>query len=163
MGEHESNETKIIYGKQKLGSRITFQEDVCFDLFLFRQCKNIDKYNISVKTSYIRNKKLHRDSKLHILNKNYITYINCILSIDHWSYKEEKGPEDDTESLITRHLYKYTQARPLMKTLNAINIYQINIFQTLVFMVKLKNNMAPKVFHNQFKSIQHEYPTKYSI
>ena len=58
---------------------------------------------------------------------------------------------------------RYTHARPLMKTLNALNIYQINIFQTLVFMFKLKNNMAPKVFQNQFKSIQHKYPTKYSL
>ena len=30
-------------------------------------------------------------------------------------------------------------------------------------MFKLKNNMGPKVFQNQFKSIQHKYPTKYSL
>ena len=30
-------------------------------------------------------------------------------------------------------------------------------------MFKLKNSMAPKVFQNQFKSIQHKYPTKYSL
>ena len=58
---------------------------------------------------------------------------------------------------------RYTHARPLMKTLNALNIYQINIFKTLILMFKLKNNMAPKVFQNQFKSIQHKYPTKYSL
>ena len=48
-----------------------------------------------------------------------------------------------------------------MKTLNALNIYQINIFQTCLNFKKI--SMAPKVFHDRFKSVQHIYPTKYSL
>ena len=50
-----------------------------------------------------------------------------------------------------------------MKNLKALNIYQINIFQILLFMYKLKNNLVPKIFHKHFEKVQHKYPTKYSI
>ena len=52
---------------------------------------------------------------------------------------------------------KYTHARPLMQSLNALNIYQLNIFQTLIFMFKVKNNMAPNIFNNNVKTIAHKY------
>ena len=42
-----------------------------FCLFLFRQCKNIYKYNISVKTSYIR-KILLEIQIIYIMIQNYI-------------------------------------------------------------------------------------------
>ena len=42
-----------------------------FVLFLFCQCKNIYKYNISVKTSYIR-KILLEIQIIYIMNQNYI-------------------------------------------------------------------------------------------
>ena len=80
-----------------------FLGKICSVLFLFRQCKDIYKYNISVKSSYTR-------------NKNYITHINCILSIDHWSYKEGHRPEEDTESLITKHLAYSKTRRDIMQT-----------------------------------------------
>ena len=37
-----------------------------------------------------------------------------------------------------------------------------HIFQTLIFMFKVKNNMAPNIFNNNIKTITHKYPTKYS-
>ena len=56
----------------------------------------------------------------------------------------------------------FTEARPLMKDLNILNVYQINLFQTLQFMFKLKNEKTPQVFKTQFAKIQHRYPTRYS-
>ena len=49
-----------------------------------------------------------------------------------------------------------------MKSLKILNIYQVNIFQTLNFMQKTKLNQNPKLFSQTFQPITHKYPTKYA-
>ena len=49
-----------------------------------------------------------------------------------------------------------------MQKMNALNVYQINIFQILRFMHEHKLNKNPKIFANSFNIIEHKYPTKYS-
>ena len=55
---------------------------------------------------------------------------------------------------------KLTHARPLLKKLNALNVYQINIFQILILMYKVKNNSTPKAITKLFHRIQNKYNTK---
>ena len=55
-----------------------------------------------------------------------------------------------------------THAKPLMKKLNILNVYQLNIIQTATFMLKVKLNLAPNVFSETFNEIKHKYPTNYS-
>ena len=57
---------------------------------------------------------------------------------------------------------KYTHAKPLMKSLNALNIFQINIYQILVLMFKSQHNLSPIVFQNMFEKVNHKYPTKFA-
>ena len=57
---------------------------------------------------------------------------------------------------------KYVHSKPLMQKMNALNVYQINIFQILRFMHKHKLNKNPKIFVNSFNKIEHKYPTRYS-
>ena len=45
---------------------------------------------------------------------------------------------------------RFTHARPLLKTLNTLNVYQINILQILLFMHKIKTNSSPWIFFHQF-------------
>ena len=42
---------------------------------------------------------------------------------------------------------KLTQSRPLLRSLNALNVYQINLYQHLAFMYKLNKNKAPLTFN----------------
>ena len=49
-----------------------------------------------------------------------------------------------------------------MQKMNALNVYQINIFQILRFMHKHKLNKTPKIFANAFNKIEHKHPTRYS-
>ena len=51
---------------------------------------------------------------------------------------------------------------PILKNLNALNVYQINIYQHLGFMHKFNNNETPKVFNNIIKRPEHRYPTNFS-
>ena len=53
-------------------------------------------------------------------------------------------------------------SRPLSKTLNALNVYQLNIYQNLTFMHRLKNDNIPKIFTELMKKPKHKYPTNFS-
>ena len=57
---------------------------------------------------------------------------------------------------------KFTHLKPLMRDTNALNVYQINIFQVLKFMYKSKHNLNPRMFENTFREIHHGYPTRCS-
>ena len=54
-------------------------------------------------------------------------------------------------------------SRPLLQRLNALNVYQINLFQHLNFMHRLSIDNLPKNFNNTFKKPGHKYSTKFSI
>ena len=54
---------------------------------------------------------------------------------------------------------RYTHARPLLKDLHALNIYQLNINNTLLFMHKVKNNTIPNIFRQSFKINKNKYNT----
>ena len=48
---------------------------------------------------------------------------------------------------------KIHHAKPLMKKLNILSIYDINIFQHLVFMYRYKNNNLPEAFSEYFSIV----------
>ena len=53
-------------------------------------------------------------------------------------------------------------ARLSLKTLNALNVYQINLLQVLLFMHKIKANSTPQISLDQFQTINHIYATRYT-
>ena len=57
---------------------------------------------------------------------------------------------------------KPTHSRPLLRSLNALNVYKINLYQHLNFMHKVSNNVAPLIFNGVFKKLSHKYPTNFS-
>ena len=56
---------------------------------------------------------------------------------------------------------RFTHARPPLKTLNPLNVYQINLLQVL-FMRKIIKNSSPQIFLHQFQAINHKHATRYS-
>ena len=50
----------------------------------------------------------------------------------------------------------------LLRSLNVLNVYQINLYQHLNFMHKAHNNVAPLIFNDVFKKPSHNYPTNFS-
>ena len=49
--------------------------------------------------------------------------------------------------------------KPLMLDINALNIYQINIYQNLILLYKAHLDTAPATFVNKSSKINHNYPT----
>ena len=55
-----------------------------------------------------------------------------------------------------------THSRPLLRSLNALNIYQINLFEHLRFMYNFNKKETPIIFNNLIKKAIHKYQTKFS-
>ena len=52
---------------------------------------------------------------------------------------------------------EFTDIREIMVRMKVLNIYKLNIYQILNFMLKIKANTAPCISQNQFTEIQHQY------
>ena len=46
-----------------------------------------------------------------------------------------------------------------MLEMNALNVYQINIYQNLILIYKAHTGTARSIFFNKFSKINHNYPT----
>ena len=51
---------------------------------------------------------------------------------------------------ITHDKDNFIHLEPLMRNMNAFNVYHTNIFQVLKFTYKAKHNLNPRVFNNTF-------------
>ena len=49
-----------------------------------------------------------------------------------------------------------------VRSLNALNVYQINLYQNLNIMHRIKMWNIPEVFHETIKNPNHKYPTTFS-
>ena len=52
--------------------------------------------------------------------------------------------------------------RPLLKEMKALNVYQINLIQTLKFMLKTKYGINPEIFLPKFREVDHQYLKRFS-
>ena len=58
---------------------------------------------------------------------------------------------------------RLTHSQPLLKQLNALNVYQINLYQISSFMHQVKNGTIPKIFNNNFSTVDHSYSTRFAL
>ena len=93
---------------------------------------------------------------------SYINYGNIAWASTNQSKLKKIYNKQKHASRIIYNKDKFTHAKPLMKSLNALNVYQINIFQTLILMFKSQHRLSPTVFQNMFKKIEHKYPTNFA-
>ena len=66
------------------------------------------------------------------------------------------------EDFRSKENFAPSHTRLLLQKLNALNIFQINIYQYLTFMHKFNNNQVPSIFCDIIKKPQYKYPTKFS-
>ena len=56
---------------------------------------------------------------------------------------------------------RLSHSRPLLRKINALNVYQINLYQHLNFMHKFNNQETPRIFNDLIKKLVHKYPTNF--
>ena len=92
---------------------------------------------------------------------NYVNYCNIAWASTSRTKLDKILKKQKHAVRIIYNKDKFTHSKPLMRDMNALNVYQINIFQVLKFMYKSKHNLNPREFDNTFTKIHHGYPTKF--
>ena len=57
---------------------------------------------------------------------------------------------------------KYESVREILKSLNILNMYQINILNNAIFMHRVNANNAPNIFLEKLTKPYHLYETRFS-
>ena len=92
----------------------------------------------------------------------YLNYANIawastyVTKLKRFYFKQKHGV------LVVFNKQKLTYSKPHIQNLNALNAYQINIYQYLNFMHKFSNNQIPSIFSHLIKRTEHKYPTNVS-
>ena len=56
-----------------------------------------------------------------------------------------------------------SRSEQIMRELCVLHVYQLNIYNVLNLMFKVKNGLIPDAFQNKFNMISHDYFTKSSM
>ena len=103
------------------------------------------------------------------LKTAYFSYIHSYLNYANIAWASTSATKLKRVYLKQKHAVhivfnkdKLTHSKPLFKNLNALNVYQINIYQHLNSMHKFINNQIPSIFSGFVKRPNHKYPTNFS-
>ena len=93
---------------------------------------------------------------------SYLSYANIAWASTHKTKLKKLVSQQKQACRIVFHKPRLTHAQPLLKCLKALNLFQINIYQTVLLMHKVENNEAPTIFNDKFRRPIHHYPTTFS-
>ena len=73
---------------------------------------------------------------------------------------EQKSSNNQRKHVIRikRCKDRFTHARELFREIRTLNVFQLNILNSLVFVHKIKSQTAPKIFQHKFRKPTHKYP-----
>ena len=60
------------------------------------------------------------------------------------------------QKLAARIIYfkdRFPHSKPLLQSLKALNIYQLNIYKTILFIYNVKNDNIPRIFKSSFNTV----------
>ena len=102
------------------------------------------------------------------LNTIYFSYSHSYLNYANIAWASTYFTKLKTIHCLQKHAARtisdediLTHPRPLLRSLNALNIYQINLYQHANFMYKFQKNQAPKIFNMAFDKPTHKYSTQF--
>ena len=79
-----------------------------------------------------------------------------------YSPNKTKNYDEEHATQIVFNQEKLSHSRPLLQSLSALNVYQINLYQHLNFVHKVSNNVASLIFNDMFQKPSHKYATNFS-
>ena len=104
-----------------------------------------------------RLKQLLNEEYLNIIYFSYIhSYLNYAVTWASTYYTKLHA----VRIIFNEHISSHS--RPLLRSLNVLNVYQINLYQHLNFMYKFNNKQTPRIFHDLIEKPVHQYPTQFS-
>ena len=127
----------------------TTEKKLAKNLGLLYQAKHILD-NESLKTIYF--------SYIH----SHLIYANISLGSTYFTKLKTICYQQKHLARIIFNQNKLSHSRPLLRSLIALNIHQISLYQHLNFMNKFKNKQPAKIFNNIIDTPNYQYPTKFS-
>ena len=109
-----------------------------------------------------------------LLNKSflksiYFSHIHTYLNYPNIAWASTQKTKLKMINIKQRHAIRtivnedrLCHSQPLLKKLNALNVYQLSIYQNFNFMHRLKDDNITKIFTELIKKPKHKYPTKFS-
>ena len=91
-----------------------------------------------------------------------ISYANIAGASTFKTKLQETLKKQKYAAQIAFHANRLDHARPLLKEMKALNVYQINLIQTLKCMRKTKYGKNPRIFFPKFREVDHQYPARFS-
>ena len=91
---------------------------------------------------------------------SYLNYANIAWGSTNKSKLQSLYRHQKHASRIINFKDKFTHSKPLLQSMKVLNIFQINIFQTLCFMFKTIHNDTPEIFSHVLNVIQNKYKTR---
>lgn len=70
--------------------------------------------------------------------------------------------KSDSTHCVKQRLQVNGKFCPLLRKVNALNIFQIYIYRHLTFICKFNNSQVPSIFCGIIKHLQHKYSRKFS-
>ena len=113
------------------------------------------------KTNFLLDRKCLKDIYYAFIH-SYLNNANIFWASTNPSKLKKLHNKQKHAARIILNRDRLTHSRPLMKELNILNVYQLNIYQTLHFMFKTRNNLTPNILVNKFNTMAHKYPTNYA-
>lgn len=100
-------------------------------------------------------------SKLYFsLIHSHLTYGNIVWGSTLKSKLSKIHKKQKHALRLVNFMSHNTHSAPLFKKMNLLNIYQLNIYLTIILVFKIKNHMAPSIFSQYFIPIENKYMTR---
>ena len=93
----------------------------------------------------------------------YQYYANIAWASTHKTKLKKTQSQQKHALRIVFNQFKPSPSEPPFLHLNVISVYQINIFQSVQFMRKIKNKNTTHIFRKLFRVTCHAYPTNFSL
>ena len=93
---------------------------------------------------------------------SYLNYCNIVWASTYKSNLKKLYSKQKHACRIIFNKDRHSSVGQHLKEFEALDIYQINISQTLSFMQRVKIQNCPILFHEQYSEIDHKYQTRYS-
>ena len=93
----------------------------------------------------------------------YLNYANIACASTHKTKLKKVQSKQKYALRILFNQSKTSPSEPLFLILNVLNVYQINIFQSVQFMHKIKNKNVLHIFLKLFDVPYHVSPTNFSL
>ena len=93
---------------------------------------------------------------------SYLNYANEAWCSTNRTYLKKLQSQQKDAIRVIFHENKFAHTRELFKENNILNIYQLNIFNKLLFLHRVKNGKVPNIFFSKFLRTSHHYPSSFS-